>query len=271
MVVTNAYGSVTSSPARLTIVAPPEIPQQPTNQTILPGQSAAFIALVTNECGGGLLYQWRFNGTNLAGATSNYFSVANAQPTDAGDYALIVTNLGGSVTSSVATLTLLAPPLADFSAAPTSGFAPLTVTFTNLSAAASNYLWDFGDGNSSMAANTSNTYTNPGNYSVSLAAIGSGITNNLTRTNYILVLASPQLLVSPASLDFGVVFTNLSAYSVVAVSNIGAMVLNATATIPGGPFAVLDPSSNLVSSFDFDIPGLNSTNLSVIFSPVTVG
>ncbi|PYI85564.1 MAG: hypothetical protein DME26_10735, partial [Verrucomicrobia bacterium] len=78
-------------------------------------------------------------------------------------------------------------PIASFTAGPTSGLAPLTVNFTNSSSGATDYGWDFGDGNTSTAINPANTYTNAGNYTVSLRAIGGGVTNTLTRANYILV------------------------------------------------------------------------------------
>jgi PKD repeat protein len=96
----------------------------------------------------------------------------------AGNYTL--TGASGSVT--------IAPlaPVADFSASPTNGTAPLSVSFTNLSTGATNYAWTFGDGNTSALTNPANTYTNPGTYSVTLTAVGPGGTNALTRTNYIL-------------------------------------------------------------------------------------
>jgi GH25 family lysozyme M1 (1,4-beta-N-acetylmuramidase) len=48
-----------------------------------------------------LYYQWQFNGTNLSGATNTAFAIANAQITNAGTYALVVTNNFGAITSRV--------------------------------------------------------------------------------------------------------------------------------------------------------------------------
>ncbi len=60
---------------------------------------------------------------------------------------------------------------ANFSALPeTNCSAPLTVQFTNLSANANSYLWDFGDGAVSTDENPSHTYTQAGTYSVKLVA-----------------------------------------------------------------------------------------------------
>ena len=75
--------------------------------------------------------------------------------------------------------------------------APLLVTFTNLSTGATNYTWDFGDGNASTLANPTNTYVNAGTNSVTLTAVGPGGTNQLTLTNYIVVTnpMPPTLLI----------------------------------------------------------------------------
>ena len=110
VVITNSLGSVTSSVASLTVVTAPGIAVQPTNQTVFAGQSASFMVTATNQCGGGLAYQWRLNGTDIAAATTNSYTRSGAQPADAGNYTVAVTTLAGSVTSAVATLTVMAPP-----------------------------------------------------------------------------------------------------------------------------------------------------------------
>ncbi len=57
-----------------------------------------------------LSYQWFKGTTTLSGATNLLFAITNAQPTDAGNYSVVVTNISGSTTSQVATLTLTNPP-----------------------------------------------------------------------------------------------------------------------------------------------------------------
>jgi Zn-dependent metalloprotease len=49
---------------------------------------------------------------------------------------------------------------------------PFTVDFSNTSANASSYLWDFGDGSTSVLQNPTHIYTANGNYSVKLIAVG---------------------------------------------------------------------------------------------------
>jgi GH25 family lysozyme M1 (1,4-beta-N-acetylmuramidase) len=53
-----------------------------------------------------LRYQWRFNGTNVAGATNSSYTLANLQTTNAGNYLVVVTNSAGGTTSDVAVLTI---------------------------------------------------------------------------------------------------------------------------------------------------------------------
>jgi PKD repeat protein len=75
---------------------------------------------------------------------------------------------------------------ADFEATPVSGEAPLLIQFTDKSAAgATSWLWDFGDGNTSMQQNPTHIYGTAGSYpkyyTVSLTANGA----TTTKTNYI--------------------------------------------------------------------------------------
>jgi len=91
-------------------------------------------------------------------------------------------------------------PVANFVADTTNGATPLIVNFTNQSTNATNYSWDFGDGNTTTNATPSHTYTNSGIYTVALSAIGSGETNVFSIPNYITV--TPNALFA-ADVAFG--------------------------------------------------------------------
>ncbi len=62
-VITNAYGSVTSRLATLTVGVPPAITAQPTNRIVLAGLSATFGLTLSGT--GPFSYQWQLDGTNL--------------------------------------------------------------------------------------------------------------------------------------------------------------------------------------------------------------
>jgi PKD repeat protein len=109
------------------------------------------------------------------------------------------------------------PPTADFSASPTSGDAPLTVNFTDLSSEnPDSWSWDFGDGGTSPAQNPSYTYNTVGTYSVTLTATNDYGSSVETKEDYINVTASESLVAdfegSPTSGDapLTVYFTDLS-------------------------------------------------------------
>jgi cyclophilin family peptidyl-prolyl cis-trans isomerase len=81
-----------------------------------------------------------------------------------------------------------APPTVSFTADLTIGTAPLIVQFTDQSTGEiSDWLWDFGDGQTSTDQNPSHSYDTPGAFTVSLTVTNSSDSNIKTRTDYIAV------------------------------------------------------------------------------------
>jgi PKD repeat protein len=81
-------------------------------------------------------------------------------------------------------------PTADFSADPLSCCTPLEVSFTDQSAEGSNaiteWLWDFGDGNTSTDQNPTHTYNTAGDWTVTLTVTdGHGCSDAETKVDYI--------------------------------------------------------------------------------------
>ena len=99
-----------------------------------------------------------------------------------------------NVTGSISvTANFVLSTVANFAAAPTNGYAPLAVTFTNLSTGLglTNWLWSFGDGTTLTyltGTNTIHTYTSAGNYTVSLVVSGQSGVGSITVTNAIQVM-----------------------------------------------------------------------------------
>ena len=83
----------------------PGIVSQPQSRTNVAGSMADFT--VTALGAQPLSYQWQFNGTDIQGATATNHTIVNVQLSDAGDYTVVVTNNSGSLTSAVATLTVI--------------------------------------------------------------------------------------------------------------------------------------------------------------------
>jgi len=77
--------------------ASPYVAQQPLSQSVTLGSSVGFSAIASGT--GPLSYQWQLNSTNIPGAVTNTYFVANAQAINAGVYRVVVTNLYGTATS----------------------------------------------------------------------------------------------------------------------------------------------------------------------------
>lgn len=92
---------------------------------------------------------------------------------------------------------------ADFAADTTSGNAPLTVQFTDMSAGVPvSWAWDFGNGDTSTEPDPTCTYTDVGTYSVSLTVTDSAGSDTETKDGYITVVqpgTSPVIRFSPSS------------------------------------------------------------------------
>lgn len=97
------------APAPSPTPAAPSITTQPASAAVFTGSTATFTVAAT---GTGLTYQWHKNGAAITGATAaSYTTPAAAWSDQNTSYTVVVTNSGGgSVTSSVAALTLALSP-----------------------------------------------------------------------------------------------------------------------------------------------------------------
>lgn len=77
---------------------------QPLSQEVYSGDTVTFT--VTAAGGNNLFYQWTFNGTNINGATGSSYTINNVNELQSGNYACIIHNADGTVTTQTATLTV---------------------------------------------------------------------------------------------------------------------------------------------------------------------
>jgi hypothetical protein len=88
--------------------SPTFITHQPRSQTAYGTYTAGFNVVAVSPLP--LSYQWRFNGTNIQGATTSSLTLTNLQLTNAGSYSVQVSNVLASIISSNAVLTVVFPP-----------------------------------------------------------------------------------------------------------------------------------------------------------------
>lgn len=85
----------------------PQITTQPVATNVVAGMPATFAVAAS---GNSLVYQWQKGGAKLSGATTSSLTINPAHTTDAADYSVVITNSGGSVTSTAAHLSVSLPP-----------------------------------------------------------------------------------------------------------------------------------------------------------------
>ncbi|MGC3956415.1 MAG: immunoglobulin domain-containing protein [Verrucomicrobiota bacterium] len=117
VVVSNPFGAVTSSVAHVTVIVPPAITASPASTNVAAGQS--FTLTVAASGTAPLSYRWMLEGVTIAGATTTNLTITNAQLANEGIYRVIVTNIAGAATSSVALLRIL-PAMPAITAQPAS-------------------------------------------------------------------------------------------------------------------------------------------------------
>jgi len=110
VVITNAYGTVTSQGISVTIdpAVPPTIVTQPASRSVYEGGQASFTVTAAGTTP--ITYQWKHTGTNLPGATNATLVITDCSADDAGAYAVGLTNVAGGLVSATATLTFITPP-----------------------------------------------------------------------------------------------------------------------------------------------------------------
>ena len=157
-----------TKPEYITVLEPPKAAFT-ANVTVIPVGAA--VQFTDNSTGNITTRFWAFGDDTNTSTEQNPVHIY----TSPGTYTvnLTVSNAYGEDTESkVAYIDVVGyPPAANFTANVTEGNAPLTVQFTDESTGdITDWFWNFGDGNTSDVQNPTYTYTEPGNYTVTLNA-----------------------------------------------------------------------------------------------------
>ncbi len=189
------------------VLNPPVITSQPSNLTILDGQTAIFSVAAAGDAP--LIYQWQLNGTNLtnavgiSGITNNILTISNASVAGAGAYTLVVTNAAGVAVSSNAVLSFTpSAPVITLQPTGQSTYAGFTV---QLSVAALGtkpfyYQWTLNGTNLGGATNVSLTLPNAQvNQSGAYAIVISNSLNSTLSSNALVTINPIPPCVSPIS------------------------------------------------------------------------
>ena len=214
-VVSDFYGSVTSSVASLTVngtAVPPTIGFQNVTNYIGNNQNLAAIISGTDPKGG---YQWYLNGamltdgatgsgSTLSGTASNTLTIVQGQTSDAGNYSVSVTNIAGSASNVTAKLTLIyAPPVFVQPPQAITTFYGTSVTNT-VSAYGQllSYQW-YSSTKTTLSGTTLKPLADAGDYSgTTTPTLGITVSSTADVTNYVVVVSNPggSITSSPAIL-----------------------------------------------------------------------
>ena len=169
------------------------------------GTAPLTVQFTDQSTGSPTSWAWDFNNDGIVDSTAQnpIYTYSTA-----GTYTvkLTVTNSAGSnsLTSTNCITVNVPAPVANFTAAPTSGTVPLQIQFTDQSTGNINsYAWDFNNDGTvdSTVQSPSYIYSAHGTYTVKLTVTGPGGSNSITRTNYITVnpdTTAPTVTANPA-------------------------------------------------------------------------
>jgi hypothetical protein len=199
----SASGTLGSVP--MIVIQSPTITQQPAASTSVINGSSVYLT-VTAMGLAPLSYQWTLSGTNVPGMTNYFLSINNIQPAQQGDYQVVVGNAYGSVTSTVAHVTVLLPPSITSQSITTNVLAgqSFSLFVTAGGTPPFNYRWLFEDTTINGATNPTLTINNAqsvneGIYRAVVANAVGSVTSAVMSVR--IVPAAPTIVSNPVSLS----------------------------------------------------------------------
>ncbi|MDD3041086.1 PGF-pre-PGF domain-containing protein [Bacteroides sp.] len=185
---------------------------------------------------------------------------------------LTVINANGTNSKSTTVTVLERPiavlPVANFSTSVTGGYAPLPVTFSDLSQNATSRIWDFGDGTNSVDRNPTHIYSIAGNYTVNLTVSNTNGTDSKIATINVFKTSEPVEYIGPfayitnaKSNKVSVIDTTTN--NIIATINVGSDPWGVAVSSDGTKAYIANVYSNSISIID--------TTTNTVISTVNVG
>lgn len=211
VVVSNSAGSVTSGAALLTVVsgtvAAPTISTQPEATAVLEGDSVVLSVAAAGT--GPFSYQWRRNGTAIAGAVEANFSSSPLTLADTGAvFSVVVGNGGGSVTSANAAVQVNPRPVA-ITTQPRAATAAVgaQATFTTAATGSDPKTYQWQRNGTALAGATQASYTTPAVastdngalYAVVVSNAAGSVTSSTAMLTVVAAPAAPSIATQPAN------------------------------------------------------------------------
>ena len=168
----NSAGVITSSDATFTVqpaVTAPALTAQPSNQSVIAGQSATFSVAATGTAP--LSYQWKKDGTHISGATSSSYTTPPISADTAALYTVTVSNSLGSVTSNSATVTLISKPTVTTHPSAQTAAEGQTASFSVTASGTAPLTYQWRKNGTHISGATASTYTTPVNSSADNGAV----------------------------------------------------------------------------------------------------
>jgi len=194
--VTTQYGNDTEEKTGfITVEALPTADFEATPVSGLEPLTVSFTDLSTSGTGAITSWEWDFDNDGTFDSTEQ--SPQHTYAT-AGTYSAtlrVTTEHGQDTETKTDHIDVHSLPTADFSASPTSGLEPLTVSFTDLSTPGTGTItsweWDFGNGETSTLQHPQCLYAAPGLYTVSLTVTTAHGQDVEIKTDYVFVHSPP--------------------------------------------------------------------------------
>jgi PKD repeat protein len=168
-------------------------------------------------------------------------------------------------------------PVAIFTATPSTGGAPLTVTFDGRASTGPNpldtWIWTFGDGSTSMGSVTTHTYMTPGAYNATLVVYDGFGLNSFPSVMTILVNAptappapvnaiATSLSRSSIRLDWTNIASTQTSVQVERCKGIGCTKFVRVATVPGTATSFTDTKLSSSTTYTYRVRAANTVGLS---------